>query len=196
MMCVNALTSRRACGSRHDRFLCRGKQPLQCLLVGCQTLPAPVPRQVIPYILAQAEPGTIGIVEIHQLAPYGRRQPEGGFFVPGNLCDLQISRGGLIEDRAAEQKTERNLAVFQSIEILRGCQTEVVTARHCQVHATVACKWRHHDANVRPEQGPQRLAPTLRRAEQVEKPFPFSRGVAPPAGLEAYLTTKHHGVNG
>ena len=106
----------------------------------------------------------------------------------GPTCSAPSS--SVVEDRAAEQEAERDLAVLQGIKILGGGHVEVVRAGHGEVDHRRARERRDDEAGVGPEQAPERLAPARGLAEQVEQPLLFRRRVAPPGRLDPDLAAQ------
>ena len=73
--------------------------------------------QSIEDILAQAEPGAVGVVEAHQARPHRHRQAEESLFLPGDLGYLQATGYGFTIPAGAtiqgiEPAVERRFAAF------------------------------------------------------------------------------------
>src|SRR5260370_1136668 len=86
--------------------------------------------QSIKNILMQVNPGTIGIVTLHHFLPEYDWEAEGCFLRPGDLRDLQIAFLALIEDSSAKQEVERDIALLQSIKVLRAYNLKVQIWHH------------------------------------------------------------------
>ena len=91
----------------------------------------------------------------------------------GATCSVAIRVG--VEDRAAEQEKQRDVAVREAVEIFRGRDIEIEGAGTCRSTWSLPVKARDHDAGVSPQQGAKGLAPAFRLAEEIAQAFPDPR---------------------
>ncbi len=153
--------------------------------------------KLVEHVLPQAEPGGVGIVELHHLSPDPHRQPEIGLLLPGDRGDLQGRR-----PRSAWKMVPLNSSwsgtspSSRRREVLRRGHVEVERARDREVdHGAAGERW-DDEADVSPEQPAQRLAPSRGLAEQVEQPRFFPNIVSPSRRLDPDLTSQRDGRDG
>src|SRR6476620_9209638 len=108
---------------------------------------------------------------------------------------IHLKRAALcvaVEDRPTEEKRQGHLAAFESVEVLRRSDVEVVAALHRHARYAIGLESRHLHARVGPEQAAERLAPAVHLAEQLDEALMVCRGVASSRRLDADLTEKRH----
>ena len=107
----------------------------------------------------------------HHLFPDLDRQPIIRFLLPGDLADLQESFVIDVKDRAAEQEAERDFSILECVKVLGCGDIEVERAWYGEVDDGAAGESRDDEGGMGPEHAPERLAPPVRLAEEVEEPF-------------------------
>src|SRR5580698_3306027 len=116
-------------------------------------------------VAAQSEPGAVGIIRVHHFPPHRNGQTVTRLFVPWDGRHLQGSLRTCIEQRAAEEQAQRNLAIADAVKILGGGDVEIEGAGNLELRKGRAGEGRDHYARVSPQHGTQRAAPTVRSAE-------------------------------
>ena len=114
---------------------------------------------------------------LDQLTPYRHRHVITVFAVPWHLLHREAT-GARHENGSAEQELQGDRALAQRIQILCGCDLEVVGALQRQVDLGGAAESGHHRGAVLPQEGALCRAPAFARAEQVQEPGGFVVGVA------------------
>src|SRR6266699_2150894 len=127
---------------------------------------------------------------LHHFLPKSNWQAIGGLLRPGDLPNLQIATLTLVEDGAAEEKGEWNLAFPQSIEILGADQIKIVGTCYWQVNGDTSCELWNHSDGMRPQERAQRFTPPLRFAKNLQQSCLRFRTVVPACYIDLNLTSQ------
>src|SRR5262245_19893968 len=130
-------------------------------------MPSFVGIQFVECIPAKAQPRGVGIVDIHHVAPNLEGQVIARFLFPRYLFDLQPSAVCRKKDRSAEIKTDRNVALVESLEVLCDSHIEIERARHLKTGRGAATERTNHEVCIGPEHAVQGLAPLCWFAEEI-----------------------------
>src|SRR5215216_1389808 len=152
-------------------LLARPQQRLYSGLPGRKARTDLVVVELVEDVLTESDPGAIREILVHHLFPQPDGQPELRLFLPGDPGGLQPPILSRVEDGAAEQELERNLTVFEGVEVLGRDHLEVVGARNGHVHDRAPREPGNLQDGVGPEQAPQRILPPARLAEQLQEPL-------------------------
>jgi hypothetical protein len=129
-----------------------------------------------------------------QIAPHRHRHVVVVFAIPRHLLDREAARP-LHENRSTEQELQRNRAIPQRMEILRGGDLEVIRARQRHPDFGVVGESGHHRGGVLPEEGALRGGPALARPEQVDQALRLGVGIPAPQRVNADLTAQRDRVD-
>ena len=177
--------------SRVSRFL---EQLLQCLVPGGDGPEGLEPLEPIERVATDPEPSAVRKVQVHQPPPHGDREPERGLLVPGDRLGGEpgLAAG---EHGAGEEQQQGDLPATQPVEVLGRGHLEVVAAFHRQVDLRRRPEAGDGRRHMGPQNGPERVTPSGRLAEQLVEPLLLFRRVAPLLRLDADLAAQRQGVD-
>src|ERR1700692_1787564 len=89
--------------------------------------------QTVESVFVQAEPGAIGVVSLHHVAPCFHWQSEARFFVPRDRSNLQAALRRGEENCPAELDADWNFSIRQSMEIFCCRYVEIKCTRHWKI---------------------------------------------------------------
>ncbi len=115
-------------------------------------------------LVAQPDPAAAGVVLGDHRPPGRDRQPKLRGRAPWHRHDLQPPVRAAVEDGAAEVEAERDLAVGERVEVLRGGDLEVVGAGHLERERGRAGEGGHDRGHARPGEPLRRRRPARRQA--------------------------------